>query len=77
MPTPLDFYRLFITHDLVKSFILFLREVGLGLAALNKFCAVFGIKPMSESVLLYQKKQNRIIDVMVDRADTILSETVA
>ena len=59
------------------QFLLFLREVGLGLAALNKFCAVFGIKPMSESVLLYQKKQNRIIDVMVHRADTILSETVA
>ena len=37
---------------------------------------MFGIKPMSKSVL-YQKKQNRITDVMVDSADTILSETVA
>ena len=66
-------------HHLVKvnnQFLRFLREAGSGFAALKKICAVFGIKPTSKSVL-YQKKQNRITDVMVDSAGTILSETVA
>ena len=45
-------------------------------AAQNKFCAVFGIKPMNKAEYIYIRK-NRIIDVMVDSADTILCKTVA
>ena len=57
-------------------FVLFLRVVCLGHAALNKCCAMFGIKPMNKAV--YQEKtQNRIINVMVESAHTILCETVA
>ena len=56
-------------------FVLFFERSWFGSCGPNKFCAVFGIKPMNKAV--YQKKQNRIIDVMVDSADTILCETVA
>ena len=53
----------------------------MGHAALNKFCAVFGIKPMNKAVYRKKKrkeqKKNRITEVMVDSADTILCETVA
>ena len=43
-------HHLFKVND---QFLLFLREVGLGLAALNKFCAVFGIKPRSKKSVSY------------------------